>query len=117
TGGVRRRQTVVARGAAQGAVEAEGDGVDEGGLARTGGSLEEEEPAGGELVEVDLVVPGEGPDGLEAQVVDAHVRRSSRRRARPRRRRAARRSRPRWEPRRRPPGRTRPSPPAGPARR
>ena len=68
---VRRRQARV-QGFAQGPVEAVGDGIDECGLTRAGRALQEEQPPGGQLVEVHVVAAGEGADGLDPQAVDPH---------------------------------------------
>jgi hypothetical protein len=72
-GGEGGAQPVLAGpGAGDLAVEREDDRVDDRGLAGAGGALQQEQPAGGELGEVDLVPAGEGSDGLDGERVQPH---------------------------------------------
>jgi len=57
------------------AVEGEADGGEQGALAGAGVAVQEEQAVGGQGVEVDGVLAGEGAEGLQAQGVQTHVRR------------------------------------------
>ncbi len=59
-------------GAGDRSVEGEADGVQDGGLARAGGPVEEEEAGGGEGVEVDFLGGAERAEGRDAQAVQSH---------------------------------------------
>ncbi len=54
------------------AVEGEGDRVQHCGLARSGATVEQEEPVGAQRVEVDALGAGEGAEGRQRQGVDLH---------------------------------------------
>ncbi len=78
-GGQVRRGVVAAQGGAgalpgagDGPVQGEADGVQDGGLARSGGAVEQEKPGGGEGVEVDVLGGAERPEGGDAQAVQSH---------------------------------------------
>ena len=60
-------------------VEREADGVEQAGLARAGGPVQQEEPVLGQGVEVDVDPVGERPERLDRDPVQPHASTSSRR--------------------------------------
>ncbi len=60
-------------GAGDGSVQGEADGVQDGRLPRTGGSVEQEEAGGGEGVEVDFLGGAERAEGGDTQAVQSHL--------------------------------------------
>ena len=61
-------------GAGHRAVQREADGVEDGGLARAGRPVQQEEPGRGQVVEVDVLGAAEGAEGGEGQPVQPHPR-------------------------------------------
>ncbi len=59
-------------GAGDRAVQRVADGVEDGGLAGAGGAVQQEEPGGREVVEVDALGAAEGPEGGDVQPVQPH---------------------------------------------
>src|SRR5690606_30424750 len=59
-------------GAGDGAVQRVADGVQDGGLAGAGGAVQQEEPGGGQGVEVDALGAAEGAEGGDVEAVQPH---------------------------------------------
>ncbi|CAM5514426.1 hypothetical protein STENM327S_07012 [Streptomyces tendae] len=59
-------------GARHRAVQGVADGVQDGGLAGAGGAVQQEQPGGRQLVEVDALRGAEGPEGGDVQPVQPH---------------------------------------------
>jgi hypothetical protein len=65
-------------GARHASVEREAHAVQDGGLAGAGRAVQQEDPGGGQLVEVDALAAGEGAEGGEGEAVQAHQLTSAR---------------------------------------